>query len=201
MGMCAVLITLGDVNIARLLHDPPLIWQLVAPDDPEPYEEARAQQQKPTLLTRIFGRGRQASSVPDLQLSAGEGVSTDLDKAWHGIHYLLTATAWEGEPPRNFLVGSGRAVGDIEVGYGPARAFTAAETLQVRDALRALSDNDLRARFHPTDMIEKQIYPEIWTRDPEQDDTLGYLMEYVQPLRGFFDQTVRDGLGFVVSIR
>lgn len=34
---------------------------------------------------------------------------------------------------------------------------------------------DLRKRFLPTQMIEHDIYPTIWNRDPEQDDTLVYL--------------------------
>lgn len=27
-------------------------------------------------------------------------------------------------------------------------------------------------------MVKKEIYPEIWDRDPKDDDTLGYLIEY-----------------------
>lgn len=42
-----------------------------------------------------------------------------MDKAWHGIHYLLTGTAWEGDPPLNFLVTGGREVGTEEIGIGP----------------------------------------------------------------------------------
>src|SRR5215203_4027303 len=51
----------------------------------------------------------------------------DLDKSWHGIHYLLTKTAWAGEPPLSFLVLGGAEVGDIDVGYGTARAFRSDE--------------------------------------------------------------------------
>jgi hypothetical protein len=34
-------------------------------------------------------------------------------------------------------------------------------------------------------MLAKETYPEIWARKPEEDDTLGYLIEYFQTLRGF----------------
>ena len=34
MGMCLVLHTIDDDSIAKLLGDPPLIWKVIAPDDP-----------------------------------------------------------------------------------------------------------------------------------------------------------------------
>ena len=60
----------------------------------------------------------------------------DIDKAWHGIHYLLTGTAWEGAAPLNFLVAGGRPVGDVDVGYGPARAFSGAEVVGFRPEVK-----------------------------------------------------------------
>jgi len=198
--MCLGLVALSDANIRRILRDPPLVWQVIAPDDPSPYEAARAQQPKATLLSKLFGRGNLSQNAPDLEMSSAEGLSTDLDKAWHGIHYFLTGTAWEGEHPHNFLVSGGTAVGGIDVGYGPARVLTAAETREARDSLRAITDEELKARFNPQDMLAKEIYPGIWTREPEEDDTLGYLMEHVQILRDFLDQAVHQGLGIVVCI-
>lgn len=34
-----------------------------------------------------------------------------IDKAWHGIHYLLTKSDWEGEAPRNFIIKGGHDIG------------------------------------------------------------------------------------------
>jgi hypothetical protein len=73
---------LEEEVIERLLADPPLVWQILEPDDPN-------------------------------AVAAG-----DLEKSWQGIHYLLTGTAWEGDPPLNFLLAGGREV-DIEIGLGP----------------------------------------------------------------------------------
>src|SRR3712207_3831611 len=47
----------------------------------------------------------------------------DLDKAWHGIHFLLTGTAWEGQEPLCYLLVGGEYIGDEDVGYGPARVL------------------------------------------------------------------------------
>ncbi len=202
MSMCLSVAASSDANLDRVLDDPPLIWAVVAPDEPGMLEAARAAQRKPSLLSRLFG-GRQRREMPGtagLEPAATGFTNADLDKAWHGIHYLLTGTAWAGEPPLDFLVAGGRAVGDIDVGYGPARVLMAAETARVCDALRAVTDGELRARFDPADMLAKEIYPEIWGRPIEHDDTLGYLMEYVQVLRRFLEQAVARKLGLVIYL-
>ncbi|MBV9599873.1 MAG: DUF1877 family protein, partial [Chloroflexi bacterium] len=48
----------------------------------------------------------------------------DLHKAWHAIHFVLTGSRLGGEAPLNFLVAEGTPVGEVDVGYGPARVFT-----------------------------------------------------------------------------
>ena len=104
MSMILRMVTLGDANISRVLADPPLVWRVIAPDDPEPYESARRPAASRRSWARIFGRPRVAEAGPSgeaFALADGEGLSTDLDKAWHGIHYLLTGTAGEGRPPLN----------------------------------------------------------------------------------------------------
>lgn len=203
MSMILGMVTLGDANIARVLADPPLVWRVIAPDDPEPYESARQRPPKSSFWGRMFGRPPEAeagTSGEAFALSDGEGVNADLDKAWHGIHYLLTRTAWEGDKPLNFLVAGGRPVGDIDVGYGPARVLSAAETRAAHEALAQLSDDDLRGRFDPGDMTSKEIYPEIWDRPPEEDDTLSYLLEHVGTLREFLAQVVEQRQGLVVHL-
>jgi hypothetical protein len=148
---------------------------------------------------RLLGRATAAKSVPDLELTPEEGLTTDLDKAWHGIHYLLTGTASEGEPPGNLLVTGGREAGDLDVGYGPARVLTSGETRAARDWLNGIDDDELRRRFNPEDMLAKEIYPDIWAPDAD-DDPLGYLVEYARTLRGFLNQAVDEGLGIVVYL-
>src|SRR5215211_6398120 len=101
MGMVLGLSATDDETIAKLLADPPLIWKFLAPDEPEMYEQARIEQKDGGLLARIFGRKAKAppTEVAEIPRPVEE---IDLDKSWHGIHYLLTKTDWEGEPPLNF---------------------------------------------------------------------------------------------------
>ena len=206
MGMILTLAPLRDATIERLLADPPLVWQLLAPDDPEPYERSRREaiaRSRPGFFSRLFGGSRAPEAPPEpepLALADAEGEIVDVDKAWHGIHYLLTRSAWDGEPPLGFLVNGGREVGDEDVGYGTARVFTAAETRTIADALDRLSDEALKVRFAPADMMAKKIYPEIWDRDPEDDDTLGYLIAYAGTLRETVAAAVKNGHGLIVLL-
>src|SRR4051812_26483349 len=80
----------------------------------------------------------------------------DLDKAWHGIHYLLTGQADGGEVPHSLAVTGGEEFGP-EVGYGPARFLTPSQVQSVAEALANLSAESLASKFDPKDMESKQI--------------------------------------------
>ena len=54
----------------------------------------------------------------------------ELDKAWHGLHYLLTGAAWEGKAPLNFI-NAGTQIGEDDVGDWLAKGFTAAEVAAI----------------------------------------------------------------------
>lgn len=197
MGMCLGLCTLGDANIRKVLADPPLVWKVIAPDDPEAYETARGP--SGGFLAKLFGSKKRA---PDdaLVLAGGEVMDSDLDKAWHGIHYLLTQTDWEGAEPLDFLVRGGEEVRGIEVGYGPARVLTAAQVQRVHDALASIDVEFLRRRFAPEQMMKLKIYPEIWDRDAQEDDTFGYCAEYFAVLKAFVGSAAEKNLGLVLYL-
>jgi hypothetical protein len=128
---------------------------------------------------------------------SGTHLVGDVDKAWHGIHFLLTGTAWEGSGPAAFLVTGGREVGDEDVGYGPARAFGSAETKAVSAALDELPAEALRTKFDVKRMTELDIYPTIiWERDG--DKALDYLIDHYEGLRQMLRSAAADGLGMIV---
>ena len=199
MGMVLGLAATNDETIEKLLADSPLIWKLLAPDEPEMYEQARIEQKGGGLFARIFGRKLTAPPVEAAEIPRPVE-EIDLDKSWHGIHYLLTKTAWEGEPPLSFLVLSGAEIGDIDVGYGPARAFRSDEVRRIHEALQPINEETLRSRFDPADMMSLEIYPEIWDRDPADDDTFGYCAEYFDDLKNFLARTTEADLGLVISL-
>lgn len=124
----------------------------------------------------------------------------DLDKAWHGIHFLLTGSAWEGTEPLCYLVKGGEEIGDEDVGYCPARAIRPNQIADWTNALSAISGDDLRKRFDPEAMMKAEIYPDIWDRAPEEDDVLGYLLEYYEALRSFVERTKNENKGAIITL-
>ena len=124
----------------------------------------------------------------------------DLDKAWHGIHFLLTGSAWEGAEPLCYLVSGGQTIGDVDVGYGPARALAGRQVADFNSALASVTTDELRRRFDPRAMTEAEIYPEIWERDPQEDDALGYLLEYFEELKTFVEKAAEGGKGMIVYL-
>ena len=206
MGMVLGITQLDDRTIERLVADPPLVWLVVAGDDREQYERARQEErrlQKPGLIARLFGAARPAppppADAPPFALGDGEGKEIDVDKSWHGMHYLLTRSAEAGTPPLDFLLEGGRTVGDEDVGYGPAWVFTAAETRGIAAAVAAISDEELRARYDPRAMDAADVYPSlIWVRDG--DEALDYVMEYIAILRGTLAEAVEMNRGLMLTL-
>jgi len=74
--------------------------------------------------------------------------SIDVDKSWHGIHFVLTGRSDGGEGPLAMAVLGGDEVGD-DVGYGPARFLAPGQVKEVAAALETLTIDDFKARFNP----------------------------------------------------
>ena len=130
----------------------------------------------------------------------GAFVEIDVDKAWHGTHFLLTGSAWGGDPPWNFIVAGGSTIGDEDVGYGPARGFTSTEVREIANALESLTPEQLSQRFDPKAMMDAEIYPEIWDRPPAEDDTRSYVIDYFDSLRDFVAGAAASGEAWLVYL-
>jgi hypothetical protein len=114
---------------------------------------------------------------------------TDLriEKAWHGIHFLLTGTAWEGEPPLDFIVRGGVEIGDVDVGYGPARGFTSEQVGALWKALEPKTAASMRSAYDAERMRNLQIYPGGWQSADEDN-----LDAYFDQLRDFIEDAVNE---------
>jgi hypothetical protein len=129
----------------------------------------------------------------------GPFADLDVDKSWHAIHFLLTGSAWEGEPPLNFIAIGGTEIGD-DVGYGPARWLNAAEVASLAAALKNIPTNMLLERFDPAALTAADVYPNIWDRPPEEDDTRGYVEEYYDMLRSFILDAASEHEALLISV-
>lgn len=123
----------------------------------------------------------------------------DLDKHWHGLHFLLTGTAWKGTPPLDFLVRGGREL-DTDMGYGPPRSLSNKKTHNIARALDPLTREILSMRYKPKAMAAAEIYPAVWGRAEEADDNRESLLRSFEELKAFVTTAAEAGDGLIVYI-
>jgi len=145
---------------------------------------------------------RFSGNVDDLFEFFEESEDTiDLDKSWHAIHFLLTGSVWEGEPPLNFIIGGGTSIEDSDGGYGEARFFRKAEVAAISSSLAAISVESLLARYDGKALTAADIYPSIWARPDEQEENLNYIRENYSELQTYLAGLVDRGSAMIVSIQ
>jgi hypothetical protein len=116
--------------------------------------------------------------------------SISLEKAWHGLHYLLTGDPWDGDGPRAFLLCGGSEEGE-DLGYGPARLIDAEEVREIAQVIGGITVDELWSRFDAEQMEQLEVYPGIWD-EPEADLREEY-GEYFEQLKEFLAQTAEAG--------
>jgi hypothetical protein len=113
--------------------------------------------------------------------SAGKGADISLDKAWHGVHYLLCGKAEPGTDLKSQAVMGGTEVGD-DLGYGPARYFDVDEVAAIaRELSRPNLEAEMIARWDRDKMVQLGIYPAGF--EPDDDK---WLMGAFRKLRQFY---------------
>jgi hypothetical protein len=138
------------------------------------------------LIQRLIERQRTA---------AAEGDNIDIDKAWHGLHFLMTGTAWSGDPPLNFLLAGGTKVADDD--DCTTRLYSSNELREINRALKAVDQSQLKSSYNPSAMLKLDIYPDIWQRDARAFE---YCIDHFAALRKFIARAEQSGLGMVTKL-
>jgi hypothetical protein len=113
--------------------------------------------------------------------ASGKGASISLEKAWHGVHYLLCGKLEPGTDLASQAVMGGTEVGD-DLGYGPARYFEASEVAALAGELsRPNLEAEMMARWDRDKMAQLGIYPGGFEPDDDQ-----WLMKAFRDLRQFY---------------
>lgn len=119
----------------------------------------------------------------------------DVDKSWHGIHFILSEIAKGGTTVLESTVLGGEPLGE-DFGYGPARVLTPAEVQAIAAALSGITDGAFAAKFDPVAMEAEEIYPQIWERDGSE--ALGYLQEFFPSVVAFYAEAAKQGNAVVL---
>lgn len=122
----------------------------------------------------------------------------EVNKQWHGLHYLLTGTAAGISTPEGFLVSGGEEIGP-DGGYGAARLFSPREVDDIHSAIVDVSEEELWSRFNSDQMNADQVYPSLdWHEEPELTQK-SYLATF-RELKATVDQASRRGEYLIVTL-
>lgn len=148
------------------------------------------------LVLESFPAGTSAESQPTTLrrrriTAAAGGPLLSLEKAWHGLHYLLTGDPWGGDGPEAFLLAGGTPQGR-DLGYGPARVFEPTEVSEIAAVLREISPETLWLRFDAGQLAEAEIYGTDWEEE-HPDDLREEYLEYYEALQEFLGRTADSG--------
>lgn len=155
-----------------LIQDPSDIFFFLSGS--EPYEPPKS------FFKRLFAPKQPPKPVRNWEAPAQDTV-LELDTNWHVIHYFLTRTAWETELPQGSLLG-GIQLGDVDVGYGPARLLTPGQIDEFLGFLEGLDRDDFGSDITGEELEQNEIYGGYsgW----RHEDT-AKLWEYVEELKSF----------------
>jgi len=128
---------------------------------------------------------------------ADGGERVVLNKAWHAIHFVLTGSRLGGEAPLNFLVDEGTPVGEVDVGYGPARVLKSDQVRHIAAALARIDPDEVARRVDLKQLDQEVIYPGDWQRNGFGVD---YVVASYRAMRDLIVRVADKGNGLVLYI-
>jgi hypothetical protein len=182
----------------KLHQSPDLITSLLYPG------ASRSTPGKVGFLGRLFGKKEisepQKTPPPTALAPLPPDDIMDLDKAWHGLHFIFTGFDWEGDFPQGFILTCGEPVGDVDVGYGPARSYSPEEVEAIAKFLEAQNEADLRKRLNPQKMAELEIYPNIWSGTTDLNQEWEYLADGFRRMKQFVKEAASKRMALLVYL-
>ncbi|MFO1459416.1 MAG: YfbM family protein [Verrucomicrobiota bacterium] len=188
MGMVLEYIRVSPRNAETLLANPDLLPTFLEREVPAPAPETPSQSPSNAWSRWLGAFGRTRTHDPTVLEARVPGDQGDADKAWNAIHYLLTRSPNNGSFPDGFILNGGTPMGDEDVGYGPARLFSAAEVREIHASLSRINREIAQRRFDGAAMDADDVYPQIWSRTDE--DVFEYAWEHLRALQEFVRRTV-----------
>lgn len=167
----------GWANLSKLVQDrmrsngPQLMATALSRLDPALREEIEKRLGRTTAALSTGAGGDAILKLMEERRTRGAGMQSgagaravlNLDKAWHGVHYVLCGEAEPGATLLSQAVLGGAVIGDDDEGfsgYGPPRYFPPEQVAALGQALsRPELEAEAAARFDAILMSQLGIYP------------------------------------------
>lgn len=116
----------------------------------------------------------------------------DIDKAWHGVHFVLAGHPYEpGEGLEGTIIFGGTPIG-LDYGMGQARVHTPPEVKAIDQALQAISPDTFTSQFDHSALVANDIYPSGW-EDEDEEEGLEYLLDGFIEIKTLFSKAAEKG--------
>lgn len=154
------------------------------------------------FLQKLLTKKPIEPTPPSRYMPIGEDDICDLDSSWHLLHYFFTGTAWDGVMPASFLLKGGADIGNVDVGYGPARCFMPEEVQRIAGFLGGITLENMQ-KYNDGATMQKA---EIYGINPKEkgvglnDEQMGYLMDYVAAMKKFTDETAQTRQAILIYL-
>jgi hypothetical protein len=108
-----------------------------------------------------------------------------IDKAWHGIHFILTDSSCEGEKPQSLVILGGDDIGE-DFGYGPGKLIMPDDVIEVSNYLKSIDLLSLRKKYNPEVFEKAEIYPQgIWHE--KKIEAYEYIERYLKKVIEYYN--------------
>jgi len=197
--LAASVLTIGVADLPGAVGLPvPPDLSAVLRDLPEDLAEQLRSRFGDSFSQSLGSESRRAASADAEWTSLGVAPSdfgpfASIDKAWHGLHFLLTGSPWATSPGLGSAILGGDEIGD-DLGYGPVRAHDVEATAEIAEALDLLTADALRSRYLPDQMEAQEIYPGGW----DDEENLEWLLEAFETTKNHFRSAREARCGMLI---
>lgn len=203
MGLTCSLHRASEAEIRRLLGEPDALAGFLYPEDGS---TPRVKEVRPKgvlgwllRLTPIKIEEVVPASDADAAIRPPDpDRSIDIDQGWHGLHFLFTGTADEGDEPACYFLRGGENLDD----EGHARALRRDQVRRFAVYLDTVTRAELARRYDPARMTELEIYPDmIWKRPfAPNESPLDWLTGCYAEVQQFVKKVAASGDRLIINI-
>jgi uncharacterized protein DUF1877 len=199
MGMTCTLRRASDADVRQLVADPTQVGSFLY--GPAPIVRRVQSRGVLGLILRLLPiRIEEVDPSAPLPDPPGDDV-LDLEKSWHGLHFLFTGSAQDAPLPNGFLISGGFDL-ESEDDDSTPRLLDATQVREIDMFLQSLTRDELTRRYDARRMTELEIYPDvIWMRDTNADHSArDHLLDAFDELQSFVAVTHERGQAIVVQV-